>query len=253
MIGGAVLAAWIPLWNFISFVSTVDFMRTSSGRPGIGTLFLPRGIADGATVLGIGGMVYAFILLAGKTRFKEEKSQQNSKSEEQQNETDEERRARVRLYEFFQLCAPDLYRTATNFGNLVQTKLGDDADLRGCLAGTLRDYTERDFVALFTKLSALIPPHPEASGKEPLCDLETAFYHLMQSYDCWARWTQKAALLVPIEIDDDTSYQDWNRADIEFLLRLRETTATTGLHWLNQQTKGLVRDAFRIRNLESSR
>src|SRR3954452_25407650 len=64
MIGGAALAAWIPLWNFISVVSTIDFVRVNGGRSSIGTFFLPRGIADITTVLGIGVMVYAFILLS---------------------------------------------------------------------------------------------------------------------------------------------------------------------------------------------
>jgi len=42
-------------------------MRTSSGHPGIGTFFLPRGLADALTVVGVGVMVYAFILLSRRT------------------------------------------------------------------------------------------------------------------------------------------------------------------------------------------
>ena len=65
MIGGAILAAWIPFWQFLSALSTLDLMRTSGGHPSIGTFFLPKGLADGLTVLGIGMMVYAFTLLSG--------------------------------------------------------------------------------------------------------------------------------------------------------------------------------------------
>ncbi len=64
VIGGAILAAWIPFWTFVSAVSTVDFMRTASGHPSIGTFFLPRGIADGVTVVGFGVIIFAFVLLA---------------------------------------------------------------------------------------------------------------------------------------------------------------------------------------------
>jgi hypothetical protein len=64
MIGGGILAAWNPLWAFISALSTFDFMTTSGGHPGIGTFFMPRGMADGITVVGIGVMVFAFILLS---------------------------------------------------------------------------------------------------------------------------------------------------------------------------------------------
>lgn len=64
MIGGGILAAWNPLWAFVSALSTFDFMTTSGGHPGIGTFFMPRGMADGITVVGIGVMVFAFILLS---------------------------------------------------------------------------------------------------------------------------------------------------------------------------------------------
>lgn len=67
MIGGAILAAWIAFWRFVSALSTVDLMQTSTGRPSIGTFFLPRGLADGLTVLGVGLMVFAFLLLARRT------------------------------------------------------------------------------------------------------------------------------------------------------------------------------------------
>ncbi len=66
MIGGVILAVWIPFWNFLSALSTIDFMRTSGGHAGVGTFFLPRGIADGLTVLGIGVMAYAFVQLAAR-------------------------------------------------------------------------------------------------------------------------------------------------------------------------------------------
>ena len=65
MIGGSILAAWIPFWTFLSALSTVDFMRTSTGQPSIGTMFLPVGISSGFTVLGISVMVLAFVRLAG--------------------------------------------------------------------------------------------------------------------------------------------------------------------------------------------
>jgi hypothetical protein len=67
MIGGAILAAWIPFWTFASGLSTIDFMRTSGGHPSIGTFYLPAGISAGLSVLGIGVMVYAFILLSKRT------------------------------------------------------------------------------------------------------------------------------------------------------------------------------------------
>jgi hypothetical protein len=67
MVGGAVLAAWIPFWTFASALSTLDFMRTSGGHPSIGTFYLPAGISAGLTVVGIGVMVYAFILLSHRT------------------------------------------------------------------------------------------------------------------------------------------------------------------------------------------
>ncbi len=67
MIGGAILAAWIPFWQFVSALSTIDLMRTSTGRPSIGTFFLPRGLADGLTVSGIALMVFAVVLLARRT------------------------------------------------------------------------------------------------------------------------------------------------------------------------------------------
>jgi len=68
MIGGGILAAWIPFWNFVSTLSTIDLMRTAGGHPSIGTFFLPRGIADGLTVLGIGVMIRAFITQARTNR-----------------------------------------------------------------------------------------------------------------------------------------------------------------------------------------
>jgi hypothetical protein len=67
MIGGAILAAWIPFWRFLSVLSTIDFMRTSTGRPSLGTFFLPHGVADGITVLGLGVMVYAFMVQARRS------------------------------------------------------------------------------------------------------------------------------------------------------------------------------------------
>src|ERR1039458_2089809 len=64
MVGGAILAAWIPFWTFLSGLSTIDFMRTSSGRPSIGTFGVPPSISAGFTVAGICAMVWAFVLLS---------------------------------------------------------------------------------------------------------------------------------------------------------------------------------------------
>jgi len=61
MAGAVLLAAWIPLWTFISTLSSFDFLMTSTGRPSVGTFFLPRGLADGVTVAGIVVMVWAVI------------------------------------------------------------------------------------------------------------------------------------------------------------------------------------------------
>lgn len=66
MIGGGILAAWTPFWTGLSALSTLDFMRTSTGQPSIGTMFLPVGVSSGFTVLGIFVMVFAFIRLAGQ-------------------------------------------------------------------------------------------------------------------------------------------------------------------------------------------
>ena len=62
------LAAWIPFWTFASAVGTKDFFGTSSGHASIGSFFLPRGVADGLTVVGIGVMIYAFIGLERRNR-----------------------------------------------------------------------------------------------------------------------------------------------------------------------------------------
>ena len=67
MVGGAILAAWIPFWTFLSGLSTIDFMRTSSGRPSIGTFYLPASLSAGLSVVGTGVMVYAFVLLYRRT------------------------------------------------------------------------------------------------------------------------------------------------------------------------------------------
>ena len=67
MIGGALLAAWIPFWTFLSGLGTIDFMRTSGSRPSIGTFYLPPAISAGLTVVGIAVMVYAFVLLSERT------------------------------------------------------------------------------------------------------------------------------------------------------------------------------------------
>ena len=64
MIGGGILAAWIPFWTLVSTLSTFDFMRTASGHPSIGTFFLPSGLSNGVIVLGIFVMVFAFVRLA---------------------------------------------------------------------------------------------------------------------------------------------------------------------------------------------
>jgi hypothetical protein len=61
MIGGGILSAWTPFWKFLSFLSTVDFMRTAGGHPSIGTLLLPPGLAGCITVIGIAVMVGAFL------------------------------------------------------------------------------------------------------------------------------------------------------------------------------------------------
>src|SRR6202162_6461565 len=53
VIGGAILAAWKPFWSSLSALSTFDFMRTAGGHPSIGLLFLPTGLADIVTVLGL--------------------------------------------------------------------------------------------------------------------------------------------------------------------------------------------------------
>lgn len=73
MIGGGILAAWMPLWRFISTLSTFDFMQTSAGRPSIGTFFLPPGLAHSITVLGIAVMVGAFIVLARRSQQRDTK------------------------------------------------------------------------------------------------------------------------------------------------------------------------------------
>jgi len=61
MFGGAILAAWIPFWKFVSALGTFDLMRTASGHPSIGMFFLPAGLADGLTVVGIGMIVYSVL------------------------------------------------------------------------------------------------------------------------------------------------------------------------------------------------
>jgi hypothetical protein len=61
MIGAGIIAAWGPFWRAVSFLSSIDFMRTASGRPGIGTYFLPPGLADLLMVVGIGLMVFVFV------------------------------------------------------------------------------------------------------------------------------------------------------------------------------------------------
>jgi hypothetical protein len=61
VIGGGILAAWIPFWRFVSFLSSFDFMRTASGRPSIGTFFLPSGLADGLWIVGIAMIVFVVV------------------------------------------------------------------------------------------------------------------------------------------------------------------------------------------------
>jgi len=64
MVGGVILAAWTPFWAFVSGLSTIDFMRTSTGRPSIGTFYLSPTLSAGLNVVGFGVIVYAFILLS---------------------------------------------------------------------------------------------------------------------------------------------------------------------------------------------
>lgn len=63
MICGSALFAWVP---FRRAICALGLMRISGDHPSIGTFFLPTGLADILTVVGIGVMVYAFIQIANR-------------------------------------------------------------------------------------------------------------------------------------------------------------------------------------------
>ncbi len=59
--GAALLIGWQKLWAVISALSTLDFMRTASGHPSIGTFFMPVALADAINLFGLTILIYLMI------------------------------------------------------------------------------------------------------------------------------------------------------------------------------------------------
>src|SRR5437588_6855018 len=140
LFGFAILGAVAAFLKILEYFGITAQPKTGQATP------MPVTHPHAGLVWGIGMFVLS-IALSGYGFYYANRRQPR---EAPTNETDEERTARERLYEFFRMCAQDLYRDASNLANSVETKLGSGDDLRGCLAGTLRAYTNRDFRARFT-------------------------------------------------------------------------------------------------------
>jgi hypothetical protein len=189
-------------------------------------------VAVGSLVLGI----LTFLLIL---RFA-------SQADHQPPDSDEQRQARAHLYEFFRLAAQDTYRDTIHFSNDIHTRLGAGKgfDMRQTLGGMLKNYAESDFAVKFTALARAMPP----SGKHAsFVELSHRFEQFFCSYDKLVFWTQRAALLVPINPPNDSAYQQWAKTDADFLSRLRETLAKPGFDYLRGQING-CRQSFRLRD-----
>jgi len=140
IVGGAILAAWTPFWTFVSGLSTIDFMRTSSGRPSIGTFYLSPTLSSGLNVAGLGVIVYAFILL----------SRQVSRGNSARSESNSQKPAAVPPAEGPPPTIP--ISTSQDFG--VQTVLPDGRAIISCSLEDLQAAFHKNTLDQFNRLLA---------------------------------------------------------------------------------------------------
>jgi hypothetical protein len=149
-------------------------------------------------------------------------------------ESQRDRVARERMYEFFRAFAPDLYSDSLAFGNYIINELGDSEDINICLRGTLQELANCSFIAKYTELTPFIPP--TGSLMCSLLDLQKKLDGFYDAYCAWAVWAHASAMLSG-DLRKRNEFIEWHKADEVFLAEFKKLTVVTGLDFLSQQMR----------------